>query len=152
MKNRTDDLIKGLFTGDAELVENSLSGLLAKYVSIRDFSTRAPKENYYHGFMNGLLINGTSYIEEHKSNVESGDGYVDIIAASVNSDTVAVLELKQTDRPFGARLIAAQKAVEQIIEKDYASVYISDPLVRNVYAYGICFHNKSCSVVVKKLK
>jgi len=152
MKNRTDDLIKGLFTGDAELVENSLSGLLAKYVSIRDFSTRAPKENYYQGFMNGLLINGTSYIEEHKSNVESGDGYVDIIAASVNSDTVAVLELKQTDRPFGARLIAAQKAVEQIIEKDYASVYISDPLVRNVYAYGICFHNKSCSVVVKKLK
>ena len=152
IKNRTDDLIKGLFTGDAELVENSLSGLLAKYVSIRDFSTRAPKENYYQGFMNGLLINGTSYIEEHKSNVESGDGYVDIIAASVNSDTVAVLELKQTDRPFGARLIAAQKAVEQIIEKDYASVYISDPLVRNVYAYGICFHNKSCSVVVKKLK
>ena len=82
MKNRTDDLIKGLFTGDAESVENSISGLLSKYVSIRDFSTRAPKENYYQGFMNGLLINGTSYIEEHKSNVESGDGYVDIIAAS----------------------------------------------------------------------
>ena len=152
IKNRTDDLIKGLFSENAEIVETSLCSLLAKYVSIRDFSTRAPKENYYHGFMNGLLINGTSYIEEHKSNVESGDGYVDIIAASVNSDTVAVLELKQADRPFGARLIAAQKAVEQIIEKDYASVYISDPLVRNVYAYGICFHNKSCSVVVKKLK
>jgi hypothetical protein len=43
---------------------------------------------------------------------------VDIIIASKNSDTVAILELKHTDKPFGARLIAAQKAVEQITEKD----------------------------------
>ena len=141
-----------MFEGDAETVEQNLNNLLKKYVSIRDFSVNAPKENYYHGFINGLLVNGTSLIEEQKSNLESGDGYVDIIVASRDSDTVAILELKQTDKPFGARLIAAQKAVEQIIEKDYASVYISDPLVRNVYAYGICFHTKSCSVVVKKMK
>ena len=152
IKNYTNELIRGLFEGDAETVEQNLNNLLKKYVSIRDFSVNAPKENYYHGFINGLLVNGTSLIEEQKSNLESGDGYVDIIVASRDSDTVAILELKQTDRPFGARLIAAQKAVEQIIEKDYASVYISDPLVRNVYAYGICFHTKSCSVVVKKMK
>ena len=152
MKNHTAELVKGLFEGDAEKVQDSLNTLLGKYVSIRDFATNAPKENYYHGFMNGLLVNGTSFIEEHKSNFESGDGYVDIIIASKNSDTVAILELKQTDKPFGARLIAAQKAVEQITEKGYATVYMNDPLVRNVYAYGICFHKKSCSVVVKKMK
>lgn len=152
IKGYTNELVKGLFEGEAETVERNLNDLLKKYVSIRDFSVNAPKENYYHGFINGLLVNGTSLIQEQKSNVESGDGYVDIIVASRDSDTVAILELKQTEKPFGARLIAAQKAVEQIIEKDYASVYISDPLVRNVYAYGICFHIKSCSVVVKKLK
>ena len=152
MKTSTGELVKGLFEGDAEKVQDNLNTLLGKYVSIRDFSVNAPKENYYHGFMNGLLVNGTSFIEEHKSNFESGDGYVDIIIASKNSDTVAILELKHTDKPFGARLIAAQKAVEQITEKGYATVYMNDPLVRNVYAYGICFHKKSCSVVVKKMK
>ena len=152
VKNHTGELVKALFEGDAERVENNLFTLLGKYVSIRDFATNAPKENYYYGFMNGLLVNGTSFIEEHKSNFESGDGYVDIIIASKNSDTVAILELKHTDKPFGARLIAAQKAVEQITEKGYAAVYMNDPLVRNVYAYGICFHKKVCSVVVKKMK
>ena len=152
MKASTAELVKALFEGDAERVENYLFTLLGKYVSIRDFATNAPKENYYYGFMNGLLVNGTSFIEEHKSNFESGDGYVDIIIASKNSDTVAILELKHTDKPFGARLIAAQKAVEQITEKGYAAVYMNDPLVRNVYAYGICFHKKVCSVVVKKMK
>ena len=65
---------------------------------------------------------------------------------------MAILELKQTDRPFGARLIAAEKAVKQIAEKGYATVYMEDPLVRNVYAYGISFHTKLCSAVVKKMK
>ncbi len=152
VKKYTGELVEALFEGDAEKVQDNLNTLLGKYISIRDFSVNAPKENYYHGFMNGLLVNGTSFIEEHKSNFESGDGYVDIIIASKNSDTVAILELKQTDKPFGARLIAAQKAVEQISEKGYATVYMNDPLVRNVYAYGICFHKKSCSVVVKKMK
>jgi len=152
VKNHTGELVKALFEGDAEKVQDSLNTLLGKYVSIRDFATNAPKENYYHGFMNGLLVNGTSFIEEHKSNFESGDGYVDIIIASKDSDTVAILELKHTDKPFGARLIDAQKAVEQITEKGYAAVYMNDPLVRNVYAYGICFHKKVCSVVVKKMK
>ena len=152
MKTSIGELVKGLFEGDAEKVQDNLNTLLGKYVSIRDFATNAPKENYYHGFMNGLLVNGTSFIEEHKSNFESGDGYVDIIIASKNSDTVAILELKHTDKPFGARLIAAEKALEQITERGYPTVYVNDPLVRNVYAYGICFYKKLCSVVIKKMK
>ena len=152
MKTSIGELVKGLFEGDAERVQDNLNKLLGKYVSIRDFATNAPKENYYHGFMNGLLVNGTSFIEEHKSNFESGDGYVDIIIASKNSDTVAILELKHTDKPFGARLIAAEKALEQITERGYPTVYVNDPLVRNVYAYGICFYKKLCSVVTKKMK
>ena len=153
MKNRTDDLIKGLFTGDAELVENSLSGLLAKYVSIRDFSTRAPKENYYHGFMNGLLVNGASLIQEQKSNFESGNGYVDLIIKSQkNSDIIAIIELKQTSDENDDKVLIADSAIEQIINKKYADAYIKRNDIREVYIYGICFYTKECSVVVKKMK
>ena len=152
IKNRTDDLIKGLFTGDAELVENSLSGLLAKYVSIRDFSTRAPKENYYQGFMNGLLINGGSLIENHQSNMESGDGYADMILLSKDKTDIAVLELKIAAGELDDRVSIAEKAVEQIIDKKYAGRFIENKTIKSVYAYGICFYQKVCSVVVKKLK
>ncbi|MBQ4488804.1 MAG: PD-(D/E)XK nuclease domain-containing protein, partial [Ruminobacter sp.] len=152
MKNRTDELIKGLFTGDAELVETSLCGLLAKYVSIRDFSTRAPKENYYQGFMNGLLINGGSLIENHQSNMESGDGYADMILLSKDKTDIAVLELKIAAGELDDRVSIAEKAVEQIIDKKYAGRFIENKTIKSVYAYGICFYQKVCSVVVKKLK
>ena len=153
IKNRTDDLIKGLFTGDAESVKNSLSGLLAKYVSIRDFSVNAPKENYYHGFINGLLVNGTSLIKEQKSNLESGDGYIDlIIQSSDNSGIIVIIELKQTPDENKDKVLIAGEAVEQIIRLKYADAYVARNDIRQVYIYGICFHKKLCSVVSKKLK
>ena len=152
IKNRTDDLIKGLFTGDAELVENSLSGLLAKYVSIRDFSTRAPKENYYQGFMNGLLINGGSLIESHQSNMESGNGYADMILLSKDKTDIAVLELKIAAGELDDRVSIAEKAVEQIIDKKYAGRFIENKTIKSVHVYGICFYQKVCSVSVEKLK
>lgn len=84
VRNNTADLIKALFCGDGETVEESLNRLLEKYVSVRDFATNAPKENYYHGFMNGLLVSGTSLIQEHKSNFESGNGYIDLQGLRMN--------------------------------------------------------------------
>ena len=153
MKNRTDELIKGLFAGNTEKVETSLCGLLSKYVSIRDFSTRAPKENYYHGFMNGLLVNGASLIQEQKSNFESGNGYVDLIIKSKeNSDIIAIIELKQTSDENDDKVLIADSAIEQIINKKYADAYIKRNDIREVYIYGICFYAKECSVVGKKLK
>ena len=68
-----------MFEGNAKVVEDKLNVFLEKYVSIRDFAVNAPKENYYHGFINGLLVNGISLIKEQKSNFESGNGYMDLI-------------------------------------------------------------------------
>ena len=59
-------LISGLFEGNAKVVEDKLNALLEKYVSIRDFATNAPKENYYHNFINKLLINNISLIKKQK--------------------------------------------------------------------------------------
>ena len=153
MKSSTAELVKGLFEGDAEKVQDSLNTLLGKYVSIRDFATNAPKENYYHGFMNGLLVNGISLIEEQKSNFESGDGYIDLIIKSVRSiGTIVILELKQTSDENEDKVLTAQDAVEQILIKKYADPYIKRNDIKAVISYGICFCKKECAVVGKKLK
>lgn len=153
MKASTSELIKGFFEGDAEKVQDNLNMLLGKYVSIRDFSVNAPKENYYHGFMNGLLVNGTSLIEEQKSNFESGDGYIDLIIKSVRSrGIIVILELKQTSDENEDKVLIAQDAVEQIIQKKYADPYIKRNDIKAVLAYGICFCKKECAVAGKKLK
>ena len=153
MKASTGELVKGLFEGDAEKVQDNLNTLLGKYVSIRDFATNAPKENYYHGFMNGLLVNGISLIEEQKSNFESGDGYIDLIIKSVRSiGIIVILELKQTSDENEDKVLTARDAVEQILIKKYADPYIKRNDIKAVISYGICFCKKECAVVGKKLK
>ena len=152
MKNHTKGLMSSLFNGEADKVQEHLNGLLKKYVSIRDFATRAPKENYYHGFMNGLLINSVSYARELKSNVESGNGYVDLVVLSASNDSVIILELKKTDNLFDDRKKIAREAVQQIIDTGYAEAYMDNETICSVYAYGLCFCKKTCSVAVQKLK
>ena len=153
VKNHTGELVKALFEGDAEKVQDSLNTLLGKYVSIRDFATNAPKENYYHGFMNGLLVNDISLIEEQKSNFESGDGYIDLIIKSVRSiGVIVILELKQTSDENEDKVLTARGAVEQIIRKKYADPYIKRNDIKAVISYGICFCKKECAVEGKKLK
>src|SRR5574344_374288 len=125
--------------------------LLKKYVSIRDFATNAPKENYYHGFMNGLLVNGSATIKEQISNMESGDGYADL-KLSAKSGTMVVIELKQNSDENDSRTISAEKAIKQIIEKKYAESEMENPDIKKIYAFGICFCRKECSVVMKQLK
>ena len=152
IKNHTKGLMTSLFSGEADKVQEHLNGLLRKYVSIRDFATMAPKENYYHGFMNGLLINSVSYSRELKSNVESGNRYVDLVALSASNDSVIILELKKTDNLFDNRKKIAREAVQQIIDTGYAEAYMDNETICSVYAYGLCFCKKTCSVAVQKLK
>ena len=152
MKNHTEDLIRSMFAGDAEQVENHLNRLLEKYVSIRDFTTNAPKENYYHGFMNGLLINGSAEIREQNSNFESGNGYVDLIIKAKDSrHTIVIIEIKQTGDEDQTDSVAVS-AIEQIVDKKYAEPYVQRDKIKDVFAYGLCFCRKECSVALKKLK
>jgi hypothetical protein len=152
MKNHTEDLIRNMFAGDEAEVQLHLNRLLEKYVSIRDLATSAPKENYYHGFMNGLLINGCSLIQEQKSNFESGNGYIDLLLLSASRDSIIILELKRTDDKVADTRNIALEAINQIINTRYADVYLENETITSIYAYGICFYKRSCSVAVQKLK
>ena len=102
--------------------------------------------------MNGLLINSVSYSQELKSNVESGNGYIDLVVLSTSNDSVVILELKKTDNPFDNRKKIAREAVQQIIDTGYAEAYMDNETFCSVYAYGLCFCKKTCSVAVQKLK
>ena len=152
IQNSTRELAKALFNGDGEEVEKNINNLLSKYISIKDLSTKAPKENYYHGFLNGVLINSASVIKEHESNIESGNGFIDILLKSRINKSIAILELKQTPNELEDRVALSKKAIQQIIHQKYAQQFMSNAMIENIYAYGISFYKKECTVVVEKLK
>lgn len=75
-----DTLANTLFEGKADSASDTIVDLLQNYIAIRDSATKAPHENYYHGFLNVLFSNCTNgFFSEYRSNSESGDGYADII-------------------------------------------------------------------------
>lgn len=51
-----ESLANCLFKGDADTASDTIFNLLQNYISIRDSATKAPHENYYHGFLNGLFL------------------------------------------------------------------------------------------------
>ncbi len=151
MQNYTAEMVKGLFEGDAQKVGQNLNGLLKKYVSVRDTSTSSPKENFYQGLMIGALANASVEVDELHSNMESGDGYSDIKLSAIDG-TKVVIELKQNDKKHDSRTLSAERAIKQIIEKRYAESDIQNPDISTIFAFGICFCKKECSVVTKQLK
>jgi hypothetical protein len=77
---------------------------------------------------------------------------VDLILLSADKKTVTVLELKQTENELDDRITISEKAVEQIIRKKYAEQFTDNRMIQSVFACGICFCKKVCSISVKKLK
>ena len=65
---------------------------------------------------------------------------------------MVVIELKQNSDENASRTISAEKAIKQIIEKKYVESEMENPDIKKIYAFGICFCRKECSVVMKQLK
>ena len=89
-----DTLANNLFEGNAEIASDTIYNLLQSYISIRDNATKAPHENYYHGYLNGLFSNcSVNFFSEYHSNYESSDGYADIVFRN-KQDEVVIIEIK----------------------------------------------------------
>ena len=145
------NISNALLEGNVDFVQNKLGPLLRSFVSIRDTATRAPHENYYHGFLNGIFTNCKDNLGEYLSNIESGDGYPDILFKDIDCRKVAIIELKSA--PIGSDIeTLSEKAISQIEDKKYAEPLMSNKTVKSIYGYGITFAGKSCAVSVKKLK
>ena len=114
----------------------------SEFLSIRN----SGDELYYHGFMTGILgiaasTKGLEYYEE----IETGTGFSDIIIDNFDSEIACILELKKTEK-LEYCYDAAQEATKQIIQKDYASKFISKGY-KKIYGIGLGFAKKSCRIV-----
>ena len=147
-----DTLANNLFEGKAEIASDTIYNLLQSYISIRDNATKAPHENYYHGYLNGLFSNcSVNFFSEYHSNYESGDGYADIVFKSKREDKVVIIEIKSAS--VGSDLVTlSETALSQIEEKNYSEPFMSNRMIQSIDAYGIAFAGKNCAVSVKKLK
>ena len=145
------NISNALLEGNVDFVQNKLSPLLRSFVSVRDTATKAPHENYYHGFLNGIFTNCKDNLGEYHSNYESGDGYADITFNNLGGTKACVIEIKVC-KEKESRAKKANEAIEQILEKYYADAIFEDENITSVNAVGIAFSGKNCFISCKKIK
>ena len=145
------NISNALLEGNVDFVQNKLGPLLRSFVSVRDTATRAPHENYYHGFLNGIFTNCKDSLGEYHSNYESGDCYADITFNNLGGTKACVIEIKVC-KEKESRAKKANEAIEQILEKHYADAIFEDENITSVNAVGIAFSGKNCFISCKKIK
>ena len=145
------NIANALLEGKVDYVQDKLGPLLRSFVSVRDTATRAPHENYYHGFLNGIFTNCKDNLGEYHSNIESGDGYADITFNNLDGTKACVIEIKVC-KEKESRAKKANEAIAQILEKHYADAIFEDENITSVNAVGIAFSGKNCFISYKKIK
>ena len=127
-----------LETGDCEAAENFISEQLFHTISYYDYA-----ENFYHGFMAGLLVNIGGYLV--RSNRESGNGRPDIVMTeSKFRGRAMILELKISDTIQGMEK-KCEEALTQMEEQKYESL-LEEDCFQPILKYAICFFKKRCMV------
>ena len=127
-----------LEAGDCEAAEDFINRQIADTISYYDYA-----ENFYHGFMAGLLVNIGGY--RVKSNRESGNGRPDIVMTeSKFRGRAMILELKISDTIQGMER-KCEEALTQMKEQKYESS-LEDDGYQPILKYAICFFKKGCMV------
>lgn len=142
------DFCQAFMNGDAEVIQKHLNLVMTRMISILDTKARDDqKENFYHGLLLGLLRSDPTWLI--MSNVESGDGFSDIIIEPDDPDAGIVIEVKYA--PTIAELDAACKnALGQIKERRYDERLRNEGRENNI-GFGIAFCKKRCKVACEKL-
>ncbi len=132
-------LVHALETGECEAAEDFINRQLADTISYYDYA-----ENFYHGFMAGLLVNIGGY--RVKSNRESGNGRPDIVMQTVQirKGRVILLELKIASS-IAEMEAACDRGLAQIEEQHYAEPFIAEGYPE-VKKYALSFCKKECMV------
>ncbi|MCI6009629.1 MAG: ATP-binding protein [Anaerostipes hadrus] len=147
-EDRMSSFYQSFAQGKAKDVQDQLTSILAETISILDTKARnEEKENFYHGMMLGLLRNHRNWIV--KSNVESGEGFVDILIKPEDPDEGILIELKYS-KTFDGLEKACERAMEQVKDRRYDEALREEGRI-HILAYGIAFCKKRCKVVVQKI-
>lgn len=142
------EFCRAFLEGDAEAVKNRLTVILSRMISVLDVKAREEqKENFYHGLLLGLLRSAPDWLI--LSNVESGEGFSDILIEPEDPETGIIIEVK-----YAASIAhfeeACKKALDQIKARRYDEKLRNDGREK-IIAYGIAFCRKRCGVVCEKL-
>ncbi len=139
--NKLDIIYEALFNKDVKTVTRELNNVLLKTISFHDAS-----ENFYHGFMAGILQDIKDY--SVTSNRETGNGRNDIMIVPTELNKKAViLEFKVAESRTGLEN-KAKKALKQIEDRQY-SAELEDEKPIEIIKYGISFYRKECYIVAK---
>lgn len=134
--------------GNTEAIEEYMNHMLDSTISIFDTKSRkGEKENSYHMLLTGILSANADW--EVKSNVESGDGFADIIVEPDNYRAGIVIELKHS-MTYDGMDKACKDAIEQIIDKRY-DTYLKNEQRTDILVYGMAFCKKRCKVAVRRI-
>lgn len=132
------DLYRAMEEGDARRMADILNGQLFRTISFYDSA-----ENFYHGFLTGILSQSENYLV--KSNRESGNGRSDIMVKSPSLRGRAfIVEVKVSDSVDNLEK-DAEKALKQIYEKRYMEELRAEGY-RKIDCYGVSFFRKDCEV------
>ena len=132
------DILESVIHADAEKLEDLLCTWLTNTISCFD-----EQENYYHGFVTGLVSGFSGYMVV--SNRESGNGRFDLVVKQRSRwHHAAILEFKVVEK-YNQMTKACEDALKQIEEKDYEAS-LRDEQYENIAQLGICFCQKRCRV------
>ena len=132
------ELFEALLNGNVTRIEDIICDWLDETISYHD-----EKEQYYHGFMTGLLSGFKGYTL--KSNRESGDGRPDLLLIEKRKREIAIIiEVKDTKK-FSELENLCDTALAQIEENRYEAE-LKQESYKNIIKYGIAFCGKSCMV------
>ncbi len=106
-------LYEALLNQDTETVEKVLSEYLMETISFFDY-----KEDYYHGFVTGMLTKMPGYIVQ--SNRENGPGRSDIVLRSAPYEGRAIIIEIKVAQTYAKMEKTAHAALMQIEEKKIA--------------------------------
>ncbi len=132
------ELFEALLNGNVTRIEDIICDWLDETISYHD-----EKEQYYHGFMTGLLSGFKGYTL--KSNRESGDGRPDLLLMEKRKRELAIIiEVKDTKK-FSELESLCDEALAQIEENRYEAE-LKQESYKKIIKYGIAFCGKSCMV------
>ena len=139
-KQDLSGLVQAFENGDCETASGIITEQLLDTISFYDY-----KEDYYHGFIAGLLKHGGKYLI--KSNRESGLGRYDLVLRTKNirNGRAIILELKVADKMDNLEK-GCLDALEQIENLHYDND-IKKEGYTDIIKYGLCFYKKECLVM-----
>lgn len=137
------ELCRGFLEGDAEKIQNHMTRILGRTISILDTKARdGQKENFYHGLLLGLLRSRADWAV--LSNAESGDGFCDILIEPDDPDMGIVIEVKYAADAAALDQKCAE-ALAQISDRRYKEKLLQEGRMK-ILACGIAFNRKRCRV------